>query len=158
MHQDGQSVPAAFLPPGLIHCPLGSVCSAWLWCLTWPVLPPCGRRSQRPALCGHNRTACGLSQQSQEQPHPLLLTSLRTGTPEGQAPARAGVWAAAAELGRAAAYSLPTSPHHCSYPWLPLLGPTGWRLQSCSPARASDSSLPVIAHVYGGRALVRGLC
>lgn len=43
------------------HCPLGSVCSAWLWCLTWPSLPPCGRRSQHPALCGRNRTGCGLS-------------------------------------------------------------------------------------------------
>lgn len=80
-HQDGQSVPAPSLSPGLIHCPLESVCLARLWCLTWPAFPLCGRRSQRPALCGRNHIGCGLSQQSQEEPHPLLLTSVRHGNP-----------------------------------------------------------------------------
>lgn len=49
-----KEVSALSLPPGLICCPLGSVCSAWLWHPTWPALLPYSRRSQHLAFCGYN--------------------------------------------------------------------------------------------------------
>ncbi|XP_037006737.2 E3 ubiquitin-protein ligase Jade-2 isoform X2 [Artibeus jamaicensis] len=58
----------------------------WLWCQTWPALPPCGKRPQHPALCGGDHTARGLAQQSQEEQHPLDFTACR-GALEGRAPA-----------------------------------------------------------------------
>lgn len=111
MHQDGLPFPAPSLPPGLISMSFG------VFVLSLALVS----NLAIPSSLWQEITASG---PLWPQPHWLWLVSVEPrgtassatnfaasrGTPEGQAPARAGVWAAAAELRQAAAFSLPSSP------------------------------------------------